>query len=232
VLTEETALKYFDKEDPLGKTLIIGSDNRSYKVTGIAKSAPANSHLKFNALMSFTSVDKDIYHGWSGNSLQTYIRKTPTTSIESVNTKLDELVEKYVGPELEQGLGLSFADFKKNGGAYAYYIFPMTDTHLKSSQIQDDYQKSDIKYVYIFAFVGHSLYKFYESFNRSFCWACKGSGLAQNNGLCQSTANVSISIGINAVWIGGRFTFSGLVLPIASLFQSTLRKTAHVSIAQ
>jgi putative ABC transport system permease protein len=154
VLTEETALKYFDQEDPIGKTLVIGSDNRSYKVTGIAKAAPANSHLKFNALMSFSSVDKDIYHGWSGNSLQTYIRKTPATSIESVNTKLDELVEKYVGPELEQGLGISFADFKKNGGAYAYYIFPMTDTHLKSSHIQDDYQKSDIKYVYIFAIVG------------------------------------------------------------------------------
>lgn len=154
VLTEETAIKYFDHEDPMGKTLVIGSDNTSYKVTGIAKAAPSNSHLKFNALMSFSTIDKDIYHGWSGNSLQTYVRKNPNTTVESVNTKLDELVEKYVGPELEQGLGLSFSEFKKKGGVYAYYVYPMLDTQLRSTQIQDDYQKSDIKYVYIFSIVG------------------------------------------------------------------------------
>jgi putative ABC transport system permease protein len=154
VLTQETAQKYFGNEDPVGKTLVIGSDNRSYKVTGVSESAPANSHLKFNALMSFASIDGEIFSGWTGNSLQTYVRKTKATSTESINSKLEELVAQNVGPELEKGLGVSFADFKKNGGLYSYFVFPMTDTHLYSNHIQDDMARSDIKYVYIFSIVG------------------------------------------------------------------------------
>jgi putative ABC transport system permease protein len=138
----------------MGKILTIGNDNRAFKVTGIIEKAPANSHLQYNALLSFITADNDLFHGWTGNSLQTYVRKNPNTSVESVNKKLEELVEKNVGPELEQGLGLSFSEFKKNGGKYAYYIFPMVDTHLYSTQMQDQYQNSDIKYVYIFSIVG------------------------------------------------------------------------------
>ena len=154
VITTALAVKYFGNEDPIGKLLTIGNDNQAFKVTGVIEEAPNNSHFKFNALLSFITADKDLYHGWTGNSLQTYIRKNPNTSAELINTKLEELVEKNVGPELEQGLGISFSEFKKNGGKYAYYIFPMTDTHLYSTAIQDQFQNSDIKYVYIFSIVG------------------------------------------------------------------------------
>lgn len=154
VLTPELATKYFGNQDPIGQTLVIGNDNTAFKVTGLIEKAPANSHLQYSALLSFITADNMLFHGWTGNSLNTYVKKNPKTTVESVNKKLDELVESNVGPELEQGLGVSWTDFKKNGGKYAYYIYPMADTHLHSAGIQDQFPNSDIKYVYIFAIVG------------------------------------------------------------------------------
>jgi putative ABC transport system permease protein len=154
VLTPALAAKYFGDQDPMGQTLVIGNDNRAFKITGVIEAPPANSHLPFTALLSFITADNMIFHGWTGNSLLTYVRKNPETSVAEVNKKLDDLVAANVGPELEQGLGLTWDEFKKNGGKYAYYIYPMADTHLYTSNIQDQFTNSDIKYVYIFSIVG------------------------------------------------------------------------------
>jgi len=156
VITKALADKYFNG-DALGKTLVIGSDQNSFKVTGVVKEAPQQSHLKFNALLSFTTLTRNpdqFYNGWTGNSMYTYVKKDEKTSVESVNTKLEDLVAKYVGAELEQGLGVTFVEFRKQGGIYAYYIYPITDSHLKSDFTDDIEPGSDIRYVYIFAGVG------------------------------------------------------------------------------
>ena len=60
VITEDLAKKYFGAETPLNKLLTIGSDKKSFKVTGVTKSAPLNSHFQFNALLSFSTVDNQI----------------------------------------------------------------------------------------------------------------------------------------------------------------------------
>src|SRR5690349_10670023 len=153
VLTEAAAKKYFDDEDPMGRTLVVGNDNTSYKVTGISKASPKNSHLQFNALLSMITIDKDFYKGWTSNSLQTYVRVNDKTNVADMNTKLDALVEKNVGPELEQGLGINFTEFKKQGGIYSYMVYPLLDTHLFAKFNDDISPTGDIVYVYIFATV-------------------------------------------------------------------------------
>jgi putative ABC transport system permease protein len=156
VITKALAEKYFNG-DALGKTLIIGSDQNSFKVTGVVKEAPEQSHVKFNALLSFTTLTRNpdqFYNGWTGNSMYTYVKKDEKTKVESVNAKLEELVAKYVGAELEQGLGVKFDEFRKQGGIYAYYIYPLTDSHLRSNFADDIEPGSDIRYIYIFAGVG------------------------------------------------------------------------------
>ncbi|MBS1663036.1 MAG: ABC transporter permease [Bacteroidetes bacterium] len=63
VITETGAKKFFGKEDPLGKTLVLYSDQpykRSLTVTGIVKDPPANSSFQFETLTSmdnFLSFD-------------------------------------------------------------------------------------------------------------------------------------------------------------------------------
>lgn len=156
VITEALAQKYYNG-DAIGKMLVIGNDNEAFKVTGIAKEAPSNSHFHFNALLSFSTIlnnPDELFPGWTGNSLQTYVSLNAKTSVEEVNAKLEDLVEKYVGQELEQGLGVNFEEFRKQGGIYSYFIYPLTNSHLHSTLPDDMEPTSDIRYVYIFSGIG------------------------------------------------------------------------------
>lgn len=68
---------------------------------------------------------------------------------------MHELTIEHVGPELEQGLGVDFKQFEKQGGIYAYFSYPMHSKHLYQTQIADGLRPSgDIKYVYIMGAVG------------------------------------------------------------------------------
>lgn len=154
VITNELAIKYFGDEDPIGKIITIGNDKWPCKVTGVSEQAPSNSHFHFNAVISFATVEKDWYDGWTGNSWQTYLRKNPNTKVEDVNAKLEEIVKVHVGKELEEGLGINFEEFKKQGGVYSYMIYPLTDTHLYSTFKDDIEPASSIQYVYIFSGIG------------------------------------------------------------------------------
>ncbi len=154
VITESLAKKYFGEEDPLGKIILVGNDKRPCSVTGIASEPPSNSHLRFNGIISFISVEKDYFQGWTGNSIYTYVRKNSNTDPKHIDEGLEKLVDFHVGKELEDGMGINFDEFRKQGGIYSYIVFPLTDSHLRSA-FQDDVEPpSDIKYVYIFSAVG------------------------------------------------------------------------------
>lgn len=153
VLTEDLAKKYFNNESALGKILTIGPDKKSFKVTGVAKIAPLNSHFQFSALLSFSTVENQVYKGWTGNSMFTYVMLDQNTSPSTVDARLEEIVIKHVGPEIEQ-LGLTYDQFKAQGGEYSYFVYPMVDTHLRSKLEGDPEPAGDMKYVYIFAAVG------------------------------------------------------------------------------
>jgi len=55
VLTESTARKYFENEDPMGKILLTGTDEIPYEVTGVIRDYPSNSQIRFDFLASFSS---------------------------------------------------------------------------------------------------------------------------------------------------------------------------------
>lgn len=154
VITEALAKKYFGTTEALGKTLVVGNEKMACKVTGITAEAPSNSHFHFNAIISYVTVEKDFFQGWSANSIQTYIKVNPTTPVADINSKLEDLVEKYVGKELEAGLGIKFEEFRKQGGIFSYYLYPLADSHLKSGLPDDLEPAGDITYVYIFSGVG------------------------------------------------------------------------------
>ena len=57
VLTETVAQKLFDHEPALGK--IVTSRGESYKVTGVMKDVPFNSHIRFEVLCSFKTAEAE-----------------------------------------------------------------------------------------------------------------------------------------------------------------------------
>ncbi len=154
VLTPELASKYFEGS-ALGKLITVGNQNKSFKVTGIAEAPPHNSHFIFAALIS-TSSEKDYYNGpiWLNNGLYTYFRKNEATAISSIASKLNQITDKHIAPEIEQFMGISIEKFRESGNEYGYVPCPLLDTHLHSTWRDDIEPSGNIAYVYVFGGVG------------------------------------------------------------------------------
>lgn len=56
VLTERTAQLFFEEGEALGKGLEV-SDVGLFQVTGVVKDPPSNSHLQFNSLVSYSTIN-------------------------------------------------------------------------------------------------------------------------------------------------------------------------------
>lgn len=154
VLTEDISKKYFGEEPAIGRILTVGNDNRSFKVTGVAANPPRNSHFTFTILFSASSWDHLKSQEWLNNYLFTYFLLRENTRVESVNQKFEALVEKYVGPEIENFMGMNVKEMKAQGGDYGYYSTKITDIHLHSISQGDIEPGGSIMHIYFFGGIG------------------------------------------------------------------------------
>lgn len=155
VITESIAAKYFGDEEPVGQTFIVGNDKSGYEVTGVVANPPHNSHFRFDILLSFSSTDYSRSAVWLNNSINTYFELNPNVEISQVEDSFDELIAKYVGPEMEQFTGATMEQMEEQGNLYGYFAFPILDLHLYGSDLDVSFEPpGDITYVYIFSIIG------------------------------------------------------------------------------
>lgn len=141
VLTESMAVKYFDTNDALGKTLTYVDHNQDYKVTGIIKDVPQNSHFRFDALMSVNSFPPFKQEkNWGRFFAYTYIKLPDNYNPADFQPIFDRIVAEHVNPI-----------FEKRNIKVDYKLQRITDIHLHS-KIQDEAEAGgDISYIYIFS---------------------------------------------------------------------------------
>ena len=151
VLTQETAEKFFGKQEPIGKIIQVNTDsNRVYKVTGIIKNIPANSHFHFDAFGSLTSWANATSDTWLGGSYHTYLLLRPGTDIKKMEARFPAMVEKYMGPQILQQMGLSLKQFTSKGNSLGFALQPLKDIHLNSNTTTEFEPGGNATYVYIF----------------------------------------------------------------------------------
>ena len=154
VLTRKTAKKYFGTEDVVGKSLIINDNEKEpWKITGLCKEPPYNSHFHFDVLASMSSREDSYYPIWTMQNFHTYLLLDENASVDQLESKFVNLVEKYVFPEVEKFMGASIEDFVDNNTYYGFFLQPLSDIHLHSNLLGELEGNSDIKYVYIFSFI-------------------------------------------------------------------------------
>ncbi len=132
VMTESAAGKYFGDEDPLGKTLEFGTERIHFEVTGIIEDPPANSHFSFDVAGSFISVPQHSNQLWVSNNYYTYILLDERSDPAELQAKFPEMLERYLGPQVEMALGITLEDFYESGDEWGYYLQPLTSIHLHS----------------------------------------------------------------------------------------------------
>ncbi len=154
VLTEDIEKKYFGNEPGVGKLMVIGNDNKTYKVTGIAANPPANSHFGFNMLISAESSDNLKQGIWLNNFMYTYYTLRSTASVDQVNRKFEDLVEKFIGPEIEKFMGTTLKQLKEQKGEYGYFSTKLTDIHLHATAQDGIEPGGNMMYIYFFGAIG------------------------------------------------------------------------------
>ena len=157
VLTEETAAKYFGEQSALGKTLLIGDENRAFNITAVVQTPPANSHFDFDILAHIEAFPVVRRFSWSWIWLQvvTYVVLEDGASPAAVNARIPDLVKTHGSKVIERFSGLSFDEFTSSGGRWHWVLQPLTDIRLYSQSVGNRLGPiGDIQTVYILAVIG------------------------------------------------------------------------------
>ncbi|MGD9347682.1 MAG: ABC transporter permease, partial [Candidatus Aminicenantes bacterium] len=117
VISEKIATKYFGKTDPVGKIIRI-QNSHDYKITGVMKNIPGNSHLQFNILASFASRNneervKGNYWDRFSNDY-TYILLADEATPEGLQMKFPAFMAKHIPVEEDR---------------YNLHLQPLEDIH-------------------------------------------------------------------------------------------------------
>jgi putative ABC transport system permease protein len=147
ILTQATAKKYFGNTSALGKVLHDDTQNFPLTVTGVVSEFDFPSHLKFDYLVSFSTIthymDKSNLEqrGWSG--FYTYILLNKNATQKNIEAKLQDFTVSFY----EKG-GEKKEDILKST---AVLLQPVTAIHLQPGLEKEMAVTSDITYVYIFS---------------------------------------------------------------------------------
>lgn len=145
VLSESTARKYFNIVDKnysesIGKTLYWGLDPQPYTVTAICKDVPANSHIQFDALVSYSTLISSDNTGaddsWTWSDMRHYLVLKPGADYKALENKFPAFSDRY------------FQGDKVSGSVEKFYLQPLRDAHLYSDYEYDIAKRSSGKAVW------------------------------------------------------------------------------------
>lgn len=138
VITQAMAKKYFGNDNPMGQIIEV-NNRKEYTVTGIIEEVPSNSHIQFDFIGSFSSLEASHHQIWWSANFQTFIVLQKEADVNALAEKTNALVKKELASELT------------NPGDYVKYNFvPLTDIYLKSG-IEESEVVGNIQYVYLFS---------------------------------------------------------------------------------
>ena len=143
ILSEKLAGKYFGEENPVGNYISFNEADK-FIIRGVFKDVPANSHLKFDYIVSWKTLEIDPntlrqINRWSSSSYYTYVVLSPETDLQNLTTKLNLYYKrKSERPDSKQ----------------IWMFQALSDIHLKSDFNFDIAERTDINHLYLFMGIG------------------------------------------------------------------------------
>ena len=233
VMSERAIKRYFADEDPIGKT-ISWDGSRKFEVTGIFENLPENSHIKFDFLFSYSTLNRETNNAsetaWGWYDFNTYVLLEPGTDVKALQSKFDTWLAKDRAE-----------DWKNYSGKQEFILQPLLDIHLGNVLLQesqpDDRGDADSVYalsaiaffILIIAWVNYINLATAKSFERANeVGVRKVMGALKNQLMNQFLSEaflvnlVAAIISLLAVWLlWSTFAdFSGKNIPISYLLQS------------
>ncbi|HVW95080.1 MAG TPA: ABC transporter permease [Mucilaginibacter sp.] len=153
VITESTALKFFNTDDVVGRTITV-NDNQLLTVTGVIKDVPKTSHFNFDFFVSMSSWPDSKSNQWLRSDYNTYVLLRNGADYKDFEAKLPEFLKKHANAEMLSAMHQNMDDFEKSGSYFRLNLTPLTDIHLHSNRTGELGSNGTIQYVYIFSATG------------------------------------------------------------------------------
>lgn len=150
VITESFASKYFGKENPMGE-MFTTSNFGNFSVTGVIKDIPANSHLRFDCLLSMATIVElagvDRFNSRSAPAFWNisafgYILLDDNARIEDLLAKFPGFYDKYMS-----SLG------KQINATFQLKASRIDKVHF-NAKLEFDLPVGNFSYILIFSLVG------------------------------------------------------------------------------
>ncbi len=146
IVSKELAIRLFNSVDVLGRT--FRNNNNLYSITGVFDREGQKSHMEFDVLLSFSTIEHD--SPWllmlGNNSVLTYVALTPDADVTHVESMINAHFENQ-----RTGTGDGVSGLMKN----TFYLQSVTDIYLRSQHvdIQSVSNVGNITSVYVFSLV-------------------------------------------------------------------------------
>jgi putative ABC transport system permease protein len=153
VLTERASKKYFGGADPLGKMIRVHTGEPfEFRVTGVMRDLPGNSHLRFDFLASLSSLAESrgyLLQDWRRADFYTYVLLPGKYSPEAFGANLPRMLGSPMGAEHPSGYYEKFLDAEE-ASRIRFFLQPLTSIHLHSRLEGELEPGGDIAAVYGF----------------------------------------------------------------------------------
>jgi putative ABC transport system permease protein len=140
VISESIAKKYYGRIDVIGQTFDLNKD-AVFRITGVFKDIPGNTHLKFNILFSWPTYVQwngpNVEKAWNWDGYYTYVRLQEGTDIKAFERKMNKFTDIQT-EELSRQLNQSAV----------YILQPFRSIHLHSDLMFEAEVNGDSETVY------------------------------------------------------------------------------------
>ncbi|NBB75451.1 MAG: FtsX-like permease family protein [Bacteroidetes bacterium] len=143
VITPALAQKYFDGADPIGKTVTV--DNQyQVEITGIAEAAPTASHIHYNMLVSWATLnaafnyEEQFEESWGANSIYTYLLLPEGAPPSMIESQFPDFIDRHAGEDW-------------NGATLS--LQPLTSIHLHSHHNSEIEPNSTVAVLSVFGLI-------------------------------------------------------------------------------
>lgn len=151
VLSRTTAEKYFGTADALGKVIQIEGLEKACTVSGIMENIPENAHFHFDMLLAMSGLPEAQSNSWMTSNFFTYLVLAKGHDYRQLEARLPQTIEKYLGPQMQEQMGISLPDFRKQGNDLGLFLQPLTDIHLSTEIVNPLAPNGNIQYIYMFS---------------------------------------------------------------------------------
>ncbi len=131
IVSEDYARKFFGKENPVGKTLLVGKEMKPYRVAAVLHEGFEKSHLEPKLFLPRRPDPSETSANWASCSYYNYVKLQPQASPAALRGWLDRFREKIVYPST--GTEMPYKEWKEASNTISFVVQPLTDIYFDNS---------------------------------------------------------------------------------------------------